>query len=295
FEGEPVDRVAPMHYQGQILGVSGSWVRLSWVNGLPEGMIRIGHQLLLIDYDPMLGELLATELLDEHAELDQRPPDSPVSSAALSENLKVLPLSIVLDTLYNEAHDGLGLERALTIVNAVDGLYQEQLGLRLELRTVRLLIDPGADPMRRLSGDIDELLNVFRRFRLGDVTIARGQGAVHLFSGAKLADKRVGLAYIDTICRSDGYDVGVSRVVDRDVFTFAHELAHNLGAEHDLDTQCGDDGRMMNATLRSDMQYAFSACSVKSIRRGMQRTCVLDQPALQFAAAGLDEADSVVD
>lgn len=289
FEDAFVDDVAPVHYQGQVLNVVNSWVRMSWVQGHPEGIVRLGHQLYLIEYDHLIGQLVASDLATDSREVFNEILQQHLVNNSATVGLKVLPLSIVVDTLYNEAHGARGLDRALTIVNSVDGLYQEQLGLRLELRVARLLVDPDTDPMRPLKGNIDQLLEVFRNYRLGDVALVRGQGAVHLFSGARLSDKRVGLAYIDTICRSDGYDVGVSRIVDRDVFTFAHELAHNIGAEHDLDTQCGDDGRMMNATLRSEMQYAFSSCSVKSLRRGMGRSCVLDQPILRFASAGLEE------
>lgn len=290
FSDAFVDSVTPGHYQGKVLGVADSWVRLSWSAGRPEGVIRLGRQLLLVEYDESLGGLVASDLSTDSAEVFQEILQQHLVGGASEIGLKVLPLSIVVDTRYNEAHDSRGLDRALMVVNAADGLYQEQLGLRLELRVARLIVDPEADPMRELKGDIDQLLTTFRSYRLSDSSLARGQGAVHLFSGAKLRDKRVGLAYIDTICRTDGYDVGVSRVVDRDVFTFAHELAHNIGAEHDLDTQCGDHGRMMNATLGAEMQYAFSQCSVKSLRRGMARSCVLDQPVLQFAAAGLEEA-----
>ena len=288
------DAVAPVHYQGQVLGVADSWVRLSWFRGRPEGVLRVGQQLYLIEYDDAEDRLLASDLATDSREVFDEILQQHLVNNSPVGGVKVLPISIVVDTLYNEAHQARGLDRALSIVNSVDGLYQEQVGLRLELRVARLMVDADKDPMRPLTGNIDQLLEVFRSYRLGDVALVRGQGAVHLFSGAELSDKRVGLAYIDTICRTDGYDVGVSRIVDRDVFTFAHELAHNIGAEHDLDTQCGDHGRMMNATLRSEMQYAFSSCSVKSLRQGMGRSCVLDQPTMQFASAGLEEEGQVV-
>ncbi len=288
FEDAFVDSVTPVYYQGVVLDVADSWVRFNWVDNRPEGAMRVGERLFLIEYDESSRRLLASDLDTNSRAVFDEILLKHVVGGGRSNGLKVLPLSIVVDTLYNEAHDSQGLARALSVVNTVDGFYQEQLGLRLELRVARLIVDPDRDPMRPLRGDIDQLLTVFRNYRLGDVSLVRGQGAVHLFSGAELRDKRVGLAYIDTICRTDGYDVGVSRVVDRDVFTFAHELAHNIGAEHDLDTQCGDHGQMMNATLRSDMRYAFSQCSVKSLRRGMARSCVLDQPILQFASAGLE-------
>lgn len=293
FDGGPADTIAPAYYQGQVLGAADSWVRLSWLEGRPSGLIRVGGQLLAIDYDPVFDELLAR---DQASERDPARGAGQLLDAGLvvaaPVQERVLPLSIVIDTRYNEAFSGAGLERALTVVNAADGLYQEQLGLRLQLRTARLMIDPGRDPMRRLQGSIDELLSVFRQYRLGDVALERGLGAVHLFSGVDLVDKRVGLAYINTICRSDGYDVGVSRVVDRDIFTFAHELAHNIGAEHDVDTRCGDAGQLMNATLSSGTSYAFSACSVASLQRGLQRSCVRAAPSFQFAAAGLEGGQS---
>ncbi len=292
FEEAFVDAVAPVHYQGVVMGVSDSWVRLSWHDGRPEGAMRVGSKLYMIEYDEVAGRLLASDLATDSRAVFSEILEQHLQGGGRARGLKVLPLSIVVDTLYNDAHDAHGLARALAVVNTTDGFYQEQLGLRLELRVARLMVDPDRDPMRRLRGDIDQLLTVFRHYRLSDMSLVRGQGAVHLFSGAELRDKRVGLAYIDTICRTDGYDVGVSRVVDRAVFTFAHELAHNIGAEHDLDTQCGDDGRMMNATLRPDMQYAFSQCSVKSLRQGLARSCVLDQPILQFASAGLEEAEA---
>jgi len=288
FKRPYLSPVSVRHYQGSVLGVQDSWVRISFnAYGQPEGLVRAGEHLFLVEYDPKLGRLLARDLDNDGAQVFPLSERESVAGAVEPGALKVLPLSIVVDTLYDNAYAGRGLDQALMIVNAVDGIYQEQLGLRLELRTARLLIDTETDPMRKVSTDIDRLLGVFRSYRLGDVAIPRGQGAVHLFSGADLDDRRLGLAYINTICRADGYDVSVSRVVKRGVFTFAHELAHSIGAEHDSHTSCGDNGSMMNATLRPDMQYTFSSCSVASLRAAMGRSCVLEQTGLRFASAGL--------
>ena len=54
----------------------------------------------------------------------------------------------------------------------------------------------------------------------------------HLFSGNTAIDEPVGLAWIDTACRSDGYDVGISTPYQHDILLAAHEIAHNLGLGH---------------------------------------------------------------
>ena len=82
------------------------------------------------------------------------------------------------------------------------------------------------------------MLRGLRAYRMQSTLLGNEVSLVHLFSGSRAIDEPVGLAWIDTACRSDGYDVGLSTPYQHDILLAAHEIAHNLGALHDSETAC---------------------------------------------------------
>jgi len=208
---------------------------------------------------------------------------------------RVLPLAVVVDTAYDEAFDGFGRRRAVALVNQLDGLYREQLGLGVELVAARVLADPERDPMRHTEGSLAELLLAFRRYRQSDKTLPEGVGAVHLFSGAQLSDRRMGLAYTGGVCDPSGHDVSVSRT-RLELVTLAHELAHSLGASHDQQSACAAQGLLMDATVRRGASLQMSDCTVRTIQAGFTRGCFKAAPSgrqLAFSTAGLLPRDGL--
>jgi len=54
---------------------------------------------------------------------------------------RVARIAIVVDTLYDEALGGRGLAEAISTINTVDGLYQEEFGLALKVETAIIITD----------------------------------------------------------------------------------------------------------------------------------------------------------
>lgn len=194
---------------------------------------------------------------------------------------RAMRVGIVVDSRYDERHDGRGLARALGIMNGVDGLYRDQLGLAVVVDRVRVHDDPATDPMRSRGGTIEDVLTAFRGVRLGDPMLPADLALVHLFSGHEPADDVIGLGWIDTACRVDGYDVSMSTPFAFDTLLSAHEIAHNLGALHDEDPLCGTDGTeapggLMEERLSGDTVTEFSACSLERLHRVLGAGCLVD-------------------
>lgn len=102
--------------------------------------------------------------------------------------------------------------------------------------------------------------------------------AYHLFTGEDLAGSTIGIAFLGTICTSEGDAVGLSQLTSSAVtpVTFAHELGHKLSAIHDnssgwngyTEASCPETStpNIMGAVVSSSPPESFSDCSVNLIR-----------------------------
>ncbi len=201
---------------------------------------------------------------------------------------RALRIGIVVDSQFNEFHNGMGVERALALINIVDGIYQQQLGVALILESVITYTNPQTDPIRTIDGTIESKLTQFGRIRQQETGLSRDLTLVHLFSGAPDANGVLGLGWIDTACRTDGFDVSLSTPFAFDALLAAHEMAHNLGAGHDNSTACiADSSRLMWPRLSSRTQPLFSACSLDDIAPSLAASCNLDNIDLSIAVQRL--------
>lgn len=202
----------------------------------------------------------------------------PVNSAltgTVGDVTRVARIGVVVDALYQEAIGGRGLSKALSTINSVDGLYREKFGLALKLDVVVLVTD---DTTLTLDGaTLEDNLELFRDYRISTDLLPDDLGLVHLFTGVESEDDAIGLAYKGAACRTDGYDVSMSRPFRYPVLLTAHEIGHNLGADHDdATTECRDiEDHLMFSAINSSTTREFSSCSNNSINARMQQSTCL--------------------
>ena len=307
------DRVPPPIgvYEGRVEGAADSWVRAVIRGETITGLVEIDgvrHRLLpaslvgTLDYyrpsparEPAGDGSTLAEMLRDVDALDAPPalggarPGAAVAGEARSD-VRAVPLSIVVDSQYDRYHGGEGLAAALNDLNVADGIYRG-FGFALSLDEV-LTFDEARDPMALGPVSLETLLRGFRAYRLAQRTLFEGSALTYLFSGNPKTDVTLGLAWIDTLCRTDGYDVGVTTPSAFGDVLLTHELGHSLGAQHDSDTECrGEPDYLMWPNISARTPTALSPCSATSVRRSHERSCLLD--AVDLSLSVRDESDVV--
>ncbi|NJN46330.1 MAG: hypothetical protein HC808_07460 [Candidatus Competibacteraceae bacterium] len=116
-----------------------------------------------------------------------------------------LDLAIIADVQFVQANSGNAEAAVMARMNVVDGIYSEQVGVRINPVEIRLLQNNGSltstDPLTLLR-------------QLGSFASAPGftnPGLTHLFTGRDLTGSTVGIAYLGSLC-SARFGVGVSEV-----------------------------------------------------------------------------------
>ena len=178
----------------------------------------------------------------------------------------IVRLGVVIDSQYNHYHGGRGFNKALSILNTTDGIFREEFGVALHIESVIVIADRKKDPMNIGYQSMEEIIRNFRRYRLTTDKLGDGIGLATLFTGNKNNDLPMGLAWIGTACRTDGYDVSVVTPFSNASLLSAHEIAHSMGAPHDDETSCGEGRHIMSRIISGKTKQKFSACSVRSVK-----------------------------
>lgn len=270
-------------FRGSIHGESDSWVRLAIHGGTLSGVISRqgnryqlgGTSTSLITLKPLSeAKRFAANSHSLKSHADQlRQQQSTKNASASMQVSHVVDMAIIVDSQYNELHNGNGLQKALSIINSVDGIYREEFGIALRVVSALNVSDLRNDPFDFGNVTIEKMLRGLRDYRMRSKQFDDAS-LVHLFTGNRNSDAPVGLAWIDTACRSDGYDVGLSTPYRHEILLAAHEIAHNLGAQHDTDTACRvDNDKVMWPFISSHTSQNFSSCTRSSVRQSLQNSC----------------------
>lgn len=173
-------------------------------------------------------------------------------------------------------------QRVNWIIAGVNNLYKKHACIKVRLSHLEGHCDSNIDPYKQyvdmyrsgcgnegLVDGVREYWNENRRHIHRDV--------MHLFSGTKLESdgKTVGCAYTGTICNSFAYGVNhisYTESASLQAGLVAHELGHNLGADH----YDGEKGYIMNGNINIGSK-GFSDDSIKAMDHEISRTtCVHD-------------------
>jgi len=313
-----VDREPPSVgvYEGVVEGAADSWVRATIDGGAISGMIGIDGERLRLSPDDLSGTLDYYQPTSQGSPIGSRdgidptdaglagylqaidlmvaPPRSEPAGASRRarerfSTTREVPLSIVVDSRFDGYHGGSGLARALDYLNVADGVYREH-GLSIALDEAVVFTD-SADPLKLRPGTLESILRSFRDYRLAHADRFEDSAATYLFTGNRKTDPTLGLAWIDTLCRIDGYDVGVTTPSSFGDVLLTHELGHSFGAQHDSDTACSaDDEGLMWPHISERTGTRLTGCSRASVQASRARSCLSNTVDLRLSAGVQDNS-----
>jgi hypothetical protein len=298
--------------RGSLDGQPGSWVRLMQSGAGIEGAIWDGHDLYAVtrygriaaklttplaagpdqavvfrlsdtldalprDFCALAGDTPAAKIstgLDQYRalvnDLDQQ---SAVIGATITRQLEI---SLIGDSAL-AASEVDPIAAMLARLNIVEGIFSEQLGLLVLATDVRQLSADG-DPLTSTKGST--LLEQLGAYRAATAEV-RARGLAHLVTGKDLDGITAGVAYVRTVCALEtgvsvsqySYGTTISALI------MAHELGHNLGAEHDgaADTPCAGVGGGFIMAPSVSGYATFSQCSLERMRPVIESaSCITD-------------------
>lgn len=289
---EVVPRGPAATYAGEVAGEPGSTVRLTVLPDSLEGYIRRPGEWLFVeplsrfdagadaselvlyrngDVRPWAVDLCGAGELQRSAEL--LAPEAEAVTRALTPGR--LKLAIDADGEYTQHYGVSGaISRIQSIVNGMDGIYQDDFDLEIRLSFQVLWSSPGSDPYTKVdaTGRLVELRNYWN-----SAFTWVGRDAAILLSYVDFVRPYPGDSFwIASVCRNykprRDYAIAQDRSSLHKVTVIAtHELGHLLGGYHDDErgicpsVSCNGYGPIMCSTLQTNGADCFSFCSQEDI------------------------------
>ena len=195
------------------------------------------------------------------------------------------PLSTFLLSRYPEDQENIDIivtEVVHTIIDSVQIYYDHKsLGQKISFDIVKIVISP---PELKGSGDIRSYLEQFCAYQRGEQAGLAGVRWDHavlltgldLFSRAGPGRDRgsSGMAFLSGMCSSQAScTIAEARSLGSAALILAHELAHNLGVEHDGEggaATCADQTAIMGPRLEPGA-VRWSPCSAQQMQQFLSR------------------------
>lgn len=272
-------------YRGRISGEVESEVRLTIENGTVEGFFDIGRSRYFIEPAGRYSDSARSEQVVVYQEDDVRGNTSFYCAADLPQQIRVgesmiagsgnvqsavlasrnLEVATDADLQYVTLLGGAtqANNNIVSILNMVEGTYTSEIDLEITITYQHTwsVSDPFGGSS---SGDV--LMNFMGHWNSDFPTSTYPRDAAHLFSGKSYV-LSAGVAFVGAICYTPSFAYGVSGYVSWAPGKYlipAHELGHNLGADHaEVAQGCGN--TIMNAFLGSGAVLTFCPYSRNQI------------------------------
>ncbi len=301
-------------YRGNVIGASGSEVRLTIDRAKIEGYFRNKGDLFFIEPARKYAEKA-----DASLSVIYRAEDSLNDSTFACE--ADIPTRIGLGNAIMAKQGGPTLEamrkfdiateadfefvnvfgstaaansEILSILNMVEGTYVAELNLRV--RVVYQHTWSTADPFAG-AGAAAILTNFQNHWNANFPSVSYPRNAAHLFT-AKSNALSQGIAFLGVVCQNGAASYGLSGYISWAPGKYlvpAHELGHNLGANHaEASQSCGN--TLMNAQLSGSTSMSFCPFSQSQINGyiATSGTCLLPVTSKRFDFDGDNRADAAV-
>lgn len=306
--------------EGRIVGLPGSWARITRTRQGMNGLISDGRELYAVEPAQQVAAFADAALTPpasgtvvyrlEDALIDEGAVSCGVAAAGEAANAlalyeavgaeltalatvvvdKQLNVAMIADYELYQDYGSSTVDFLVARMNIVDGIYASQAGLRVRVGSTRIHDTP-QDPYT--ASNAEELLRqVAETRRLAPVS--QRLALTHLMTGRELDDTTVGIAYLDAICSGSSASLTEARFGKLSSvlvsLVAAHEIGHNFGAPHD-----GESGKacastpttfLMAPTL-STQNSEFSQCSLTQIsQRIASAACLVsvDQADVEIVA-----------
>ena len=268
-----MEKSAVTTFKGKVFGESVSEVRLTIEGGRIEGYFDADDERFFIETAQKYSRFAAQndlvvyrqrDLISEngficHSEMSVKIERGKTMIAENAVNsvqaLRVIEIATEADFEYVTALGGTAAANTeiLSILNMAEGVYETEL--RLTISLVYQHFWTTQDPFT--GGNTPTLLSSFQSYwNANNAQIPRD--AAHLFTGKSFA-LGSGYAYISVICfrPSDAYGLsGYVNFIPGNFLVTAHEIGHNLGANH-VDASVGCDNTLMNFQLSFNTPLTF--------------------------------------
>ncbi len=317
-------------FRGQIEGSPDSWVRLARVGEALHGMMWDGAELYVIeparaverfmvapvhggpasttvyrlsDTQSNLGAKFCTVLtpgeeptpLDAYQSLVGELKQSAALAAVLTGEMQVALLG---DSDFAADHplDAQGV--ALVRMNSVDGIFSDQVGVRLTVSTVTIF-DGATDPFTSTTG-AEDLIDELSAYKSNAANGISSSGVAHLMTGRDLDGTTVGIAFLSSIC-SPSFGVSLSmgggglEISEMNaILVAAHEFGHNFGAPHDAETGTACESTPPDFLMAAQLNGSstFSQCSLDEMQPEIAAAACITP--LAFSDGELSAAPSAI-
>ena len=197
----------------------------------------------------------------------------------------IAELEIAFDLVFQSVFGAQATAQAMSILNIVDGHYLNDLRISIDAITIEMLANDLFDTSVAASPVLDAgvlLTNIENKKNNAEIPfIINNSALTHLVTGRDFDGGTLGVAYLGSVCEANGFSTGTSSIffsnpadstsynIPLTAVVVAHELAHNLGSDHDgpgANVLCPSSTFIMSPIINPAFNLTnFSTCSAADI------------------------------
>ena len=194
----------------------------------------------------------------------------------------IAEIEIAFDLEFQAVFGAQATAQAMSILNIVDGHYMNDLKISIDAITVEMLSNDlfstsvVASPVLDAGVLLDDIEMKKNNAQIPFIT--NNNALTHVVTGRDFNGGTLGVAYLGSVCEANGFSTGTSSIffdnpttpnIALTAIVVAHELAHNLGSDHDgpgANVLCPSATFIMSPIINPAFNLTnFSSCSAADI------------------------------